>query len=302
MSKEKEELNLKENKLEKNNGSNHKKTGKVKKVIKGKSDANVVSKTKKTETKSISVTKKATLEETGKEKDRDITAKKQDNLTKTSPKKDEKMTSSKEINSSKNEKEKSKVTPNEEKVKVKEETIIEKIKSFIAKIVAMQEESKNEELAKKEKKKNTKKTENAEESEEETKTTYLTEYYDLPYRYNETVVKILAQTPKRIFVYWDVADSDRTRYESAFGKDFFEKTYPVLLVHNDDKNYTKEIPINDFANSWYIDIQDPKTKYTIQLGRKFRDYSSLVNIDMQRVQENSIILHTDYLPLANSNV
>ena len=38
------------------------------------------------------------------------------------------------------------------------------------------------------------------------------EYYDLPYRYNETVVKILAQTPNTLFVYWDIADSDREKY------------------------------------------------------------------------------------------
>ena len=50
------------------------------------------------------------------------------------------------------------------------------------------------------------------------------EYYDLPYRYNETVVKILAQTPKRMFVYWDISDSDREKYIKTFCEDLFEKT------------------------------------------------------------------------------
>jgi len=43
------------------------------------------------------------------------------------------------------------------------------------------------------------------------KITISPEYYDLPYRYNKTLVKILAQTPKRLFVYWDIADEDRAR-------------------------------------------------------------------------------------------
>ena len=127
------------------------------------------------------------------------------------------------------------------------------------------------------------------------------EYYDLPYRYNETVVKILAQTPKRLFVYWDVADSDRERYIKAFGENFFNDTYPVLLIHNEDRNYTFEVPINDFANSWYLDINDSKSKYTIQLGRKFKDQARLVTINRKQVKDENIILQNDYLPITTSN-
>lgn len=206
---------------------------------------------------------------------------------------------------------KNKKVNEETKEQVDESTVIEKIKSFIAKIAAMQEEarkeaqSSNEDVEENEEQTSLKqkvKQEKNEEEKETKKVEYLLEYYDLPYRYNETVVKILAQTPKRMFVYWDISDNDREKYVKTFGEDFFYKTYPVLLLYNEDKKYIREIPIDDFANSWYIDIQDPKTRYTIQLGRKFRDYSGIANIDMQKVVENSIILHTDYLPFANSNI
>ena len=194
----------------------------------------------------------------------------------------------------------------EKETKVDEATVIEKIKNFIAKIVAMQEEAKKETLdkyksnekvekvdkASKEKNKNQK-------SKEVKSPEYLLEYYDLPYRYNETIVKILAQTPKKLFVYWDISDKDRRRYLNAFGEDFFEKTYPVLLLYNEDKNYVKEIPINDFANSWYIDIDDAKTKYTVQLGRKFKEKPQIINI--AKIEEEQIVLKTDYLPFADSN-
>ena len=84
------------------------------------------------------------------------------------------------------------------------------------------------------------------------------EYYDLPYRYNETIVKILYQTPDTLFVYWDISDKDRENYITEYGENFFNITRPVLIVHNDTMNYSFEIPINDFANSWYLHINDSK--------------------------------------------
>lgn len=198
-------------------------------------------------------------------------------------------------------------TPKVEKeTKVDEATVIEKIKNFIAKIVAMQEEAKKETLDKDESNEKVEKVDKAskeknknQKSKEVKSPEYLLEYYDLPYRYNETIVKILAQTPKKLFVYWDISDKDRRRYLNAFGEDFFEKTYPVLLLYNEDKNYVKEIPINDFANSWYIDIDDAKTKYTVQLGRKFKEKPQIINI--AKIEEEQIVLKTDYLPFADSN-
>ena len=94
------------------------------------------------------------------------------------------------------------------------------------------------------------------------------EYYDLPYRYNQTVVKVLAQTPTTLFVYWDISDDDREKYKSQYGDNFFETTKPVLVIHNETMNYTYEIEINDFANSWYLHINDADCKYFIELGRR----------------------------------
>ena len=130
---------------------------------------------------------------------------------------------------------------------------------------------------------------------------FLQEYYDLPYRYNETIVTILAQTPKRLFVYWDISDKDREKYRKAFGDDFFEKTYPVLLVHNEELNYTFEVPINDFANSWYLDIQDSKTNYVVQLGRKFKNVEQTKTANFEVVKEEHINLQNDFIYITDSN-
>lgn len=102
------------------------------------------------------------------------------------------------------------------------------------------------------------------------------EYYDLPYRYNQTTVKVLAQTPEMLFVYWDISDEDRLAYTTKYGEDFFSKTRPVLLVHNTTMNYTFEIEINDFANSWYLHINDANCEYVIELGRRPNLYQDTV--------------------------
>ncbi len=97
----------------------------------------------------------------------------------------------------------------------------------------------------------------------------LAEYYDLPYRYNQTTVKILAQTPTTLFVYWDISDDDRNSLINKYGENFFLETKPILIVHNTTHNYSYELEINDFANSWYIRAQEPDSDYIIELGRKY---------------------------------
>lgn len=115
----------------------------------------------------------------------------------------------------------------------------------------------------------------------------LLEYYDLPYRYNQTVVKVLAQTPKTLFVYWDISDEDRKNYIKQYGEDFFNTTKPVLIIHNVTMNYTFEIEINDFANCWYFNINDEKCEYVVELGR--------------RSKGNNVSIPNDYLYVTSSN-
>ncbi len=94
------------------------------------------------------------------------------------------------------------------------------------------------------------------------------EYYDLPYRYNKTIVKVLAQTPKTLFVYWEISEEDMVSYIKNYGENFFKNTKPVLIVHNTTMNYSFEIEINDFANCWYFNVNDEKCEYLVELGRR----------------------------------
>ena len=121
------------------------------------------------------------------------------------------------------------------------------------------------------------------------------EYYDLQYRYNETVVKILYQTPNTLFVYWDISDKDRENYIKQYGENFFNITRPVLIIHNITMNYSFEVPIDDFANSWYLHINDSKCDYKVELGRRPNYYNEEAT---KEIQEN---INTDYIYVSSSN-
>lgn len=113
------------------------------------------------------------------------------------------------------------------------------------------------------------------------------EYYDLPYRYNQTVVKILAQTPTNLFIYWDISDEDRENFKKQYGDNFFETTKPILKIYNDTMNYNFEVDINDFANSWYLRVNDSKCDYRVELGRRPINFQPQIN--------------TDYIYISSSN-
>ena len=126
------------------------------------------------------------------------------------------------------------------------------------------------------------------------------EYYDLPYRYNQTVVKILAQTPNILFVYWDISDNDRNNFVSQYGEDFFNNTVPVLLVINKTMNYSYEVQINDFANSWYLHVNDANCEYQVELGRRNKEnhqnyYSNYYYV----TTSNNLDMPNDHILLEN---
>ena len=103
------------------------------------------------------------------------------------------------------------------------------------------------------------------------------EYYDLPSTYNETVVKILAQTPTTLFIYWDISDSDKKLYIEQYGEDFFNTTKPILIVRNKTMNYSFEVEINDYANSWYLHVNDANCDYSVELVRRPIKTNSNIN-------------------------
>lgn len=118
----------------------------------------------------------------------------------------------------------------------------------------------------------------------------IAEYYDLPSSYDKTVVKLLAQTPTTLFIYWEIAKEDQIKWEEQYGKDFMEKTKPVLIVHNETNGSSFETEIHDFANCWYLQVPDSNSRYRIELGRRLR-----------QMPNQTIELPHNYLYVSTSN-
>lgn len=127
------------------------------------------------------------------------------------------------------------------------------------------------------------------------------EYYDLPQKYNQTLVKVLYQTPKTLFIYWEISDDDIEKFKKDYGEDFFETTKPVLIIHNDTLNYSFEVEINDFANSWYLHVNDSKSNYRIELGRRPIQVNDNIKSDYIYVtSSNEIESPNDHILFNNS--
>lgn len=173
-----------------------------------------------------------------------------------------------------------KITKKEEK-KLKEQKEIKETKSFLEKVKKNNPKlfKENEELSN------------------------FSEFYDLPLKYGETVVRLISQTPTKLFVYWDVSDKDKLEFEEKFEKGFWNDTYPLLLVQNKDTNETFEVPVNDFANSWYIDIKDKASNYVISLIRRFKSKENISNEnqDIFICSSNEFLSSDKHINYPNSN-
>ena len=93
-----------------------------------------------------------------------------------------------------------------------------------------------------------------------------TEYYELPTKYNKTIVRLLVQSPTRMFVYWQVSDEYIKNFSSKHGN--YSEWVPVLKIDNLTMNYSYDLPIDPFTNNYYIEVKDPDCEYQVELGRK----------------------------------
>ncbi len=125
----------------------------------------------------------------------------------------------------------------------------------------------------------------------------VSEYYDLPFKYNKTVVKTLAQTPTTLFVYWEISDEDVEKYKGQYGENFFEVTKPVLIIRNETLNYSFEVEINDYANCWYLRINNSKCDYKVELGRRPIEYSENIEDYIYITSSNDIESPNDHILL-----
>lgn len=143
---------------------------------------------------------------------------------------------------------------------------------------------------------------NAISDDENVKFVDIPEYYDLPYKYEKTVVKVLYQNPNTLFVYWDISDDDINGFKKAYGDNFFYVTKPVLVIHNITDGYSFEIEVNDFANNWYIHVSDAKCKYNVELGRRPSQSAKIENLAEHRMDDFINVSYSNTIEMPNDHI
>lgn len=89
------------------------------------------------------------------------------------------------------------------------------------------------------------------------------EYYELPTKYNETIVRLLVQSPTRMYAYWEVNEDTIKNLNVDYNV-----CTPVLKITNLTKQYSYEIDIDPYANNYYIDVKDTNCNYKVELRKK----------------------------------
>ena len=111
------------------------------------------------------------------------------------------------------------------------------------------------------------------------------EYYDLPIKYDQTLIRLLVQSPNRLYAYWEVSDNTMNNFND------FSNCISALKITNITKNYSYVIPVDPFANNYYIQVEDTGCDYKAELGRiKNNDFINIYtsnNVTMPVFSPNS---------------
>lgn len=105
--------------------------------------------------------------------------------------------------------------------------------------------------------------------------TFKSEYYELPTKYEDTTVKLLVQSPTRMYVYWDVSNKTIRKFSKQNAK--YGYCTPYLKITNLTMDYSYEVQVDPFANNYYIEIKDADCDYKVELVRKHNNQSYLVS-------------------------
>ncbi len=122
------------------------------------------------------------------------------------------------------------------------------------------------------------------------------EYYELPKCYHQTIIRLLVQSPTRMFVYWEVSDQTIQAFNQSFEN--YSDCTPVLKVTNKTKNYSYLIPVDPYANNYYIQVEDSGCHYQVELGRctKTKEYHNLYTSNQVTVPSATPTFQTNFIP------
>jgi len=100
---------------------------------------------------------------------------------------------------------------------------------------------------------------------------YLQSESFVPSGYGNSQITLLARDPYWLYAYWEISPESKDAFIRDLGPELWEKSVPALKVTNISKNESFFVRINDFSDSWYINVNYPNCLYVAELGRKISE-------------------------------
>ncbi len=96
------------------------------------------------------------------------------------------------------------------------------------------------------------------------------ERYQLPKAYGNDRLVLMARDPSWIYAYWDVACERRQELYQKHLREW-HMSRPVLRLYSTlgCQKTQVDVPINDDADNWYVEISSPNSLVVAELGRVF---------------------------------
>jgi len=93
--------------------------------------------------------------------------------------------------------------------------------------------------------------------------------YHLPHKYGETFIVLMIRDPQNIFAYWEVAEKTINEITAKYGEHKLKDS--KLAIRLSWPEHQEIITVNDYAESWYISLENRGIPLFGELGKILAD-------------------------------
>ncbi|MFH1740025.1 MAG: DUF4912 domain-containing protein, partial [bacterium] len=97
----------------------------------------------------------------------------------------------------------------------------------------------------------------------------------LPEQLPTTVLEAMPRDPHWMYLYWDICQEDKDRIRSQYGEWIFERSVPILRIHDVETETWRDMPVLLDARNWYLPVI-PDRPYQFELGVVISEHGFVV--------------------------
>lgn len=93
--------------------------------------------------------------------------------------------------------------------------------------------------------------------------------FEIPHHYGDTKIVLMVRDPWTMFSYWEVSSSFEDNIRSIIEERGLTPERSVLRVYEvneSGENLSQEFELKDWADSWYIHLDDTGREWTVDIG------------------------------------